>query len=137
MLNDEDVACADSLPYRVSKQISILRRHTRVPIIIDLEVTSSPQDQSYWELVEIGLQQAPDMITVSLDIQEDAAAPLTTSKGNSKIICATNTTESWTESWNANSRVYLDKEKILGCHAKGYVHSKIKHGQYHIPENCA
>lgn len=117
VLNDEDVACTSSLPFRVSKQISVLRRHTRVPIIIDFEVTASPQDQRYWELLEIGLQQAPDMITVSLDIQEDAATALATAKGNSKIIGTTNTAEAWTESWKANSRVYLDKTKMLGCHA--------------------
>ena len=117
VLNDEDVACTSNLPCRVSKQISVLRRHTRAPIILDIEVTASPRDQSYWELVEIGLQQAPDMITISLDVEEGAATALAAAKGNCKIIGTTSTAEAWTTSWNANSQVYLDKANLLGCHA--------------------
>lgn len=117
ILSDDDVACTTTLSYRLSKQISVLRRHTRVPIIIDLRVTASPQDQRHWKLVEIGLQHAPDMITVPLCIDDYAAIALAAAKGNTKIVGTTSTTETWTTHWNANSQIYLEKAKMIRCAA--------------------
>lgn len=117
VLDYADMKDMDTLRCRISKQMSFLKRHTRAPVIFDFDIIADSESQNYWDLFETGLRQAPDMITVSLDINEDPTTALAAARGSCKIIGTICTSEPWSMAWTANSQAYLKKAKALGCHA--------------------
>lgn len=116
LILDGDVENPNTLAHRISKQISFLRRHTRLPVIFDIGASENPNTTYYEDLLEIGFRQAPDMVMVSLDCMARADA-LTAAKGHAKII-GTWHTSTWPHVWEtAEWRSMYEKAKMLGCDA--------------------
>ncbi|RJE21248.1 Pentafunctional AROM polypeptide [Aspergillus sclerotialis] len=114
---DAEAEDMDSLACRISKHMSSLRRHTRAPIIFDIAHTAVFQSQHYWSLLEVGLRQAPDMITIPLDLPEDVFGSLNAARGHTKVIGIAHTSNSWSNIWNRASNMMYEKARSLRCDA--------------------
>lgn len=114
---DAEAEDMDSLSYRISKHMSSLRRHTRAPIIFDIAHTAEFQSQHYWGILEVGLRQAPDMITIPLDLPEDVFGSLNAARGHTKVIGIAHTSDSWSNIWNKASKMMYEKARSLRCDA--------------------
>lgn len=113
---DGDVENPNTLAHRISKHISFLRRHTRLPIIFDIGTSENPNNKYYEDLLEIGLRQAPDMVMVSLNFTAHADT-LTAAKGHAKII-GTWHTSTWSHVWETTEwQAMYEKARMLGCDA--------------------
>lgn len=100
------------------KQMAILRRHTRVPIILDICLHSGLKQSRYTNLLELVLRQIPDMITVSLDTEHAFADVLAVAKCHTKIIGTTQLSDRWpSEKDSPQWRIIYEKANSLGCDA--------------------
>ena len=117
LILDGDVENPNTVAHRVSKQISFLRQHTRLPVIFDIGTSENPNTTYYEDLLEIGFRQASDMVIVSLDCTARADA-LTAAKGHAKMIGVWHTPTAWSRVWESTTwRVMYKKAKILSCDA--------------------
>ncbi|KAJ9207612.1 quinate repressor protein [Paecilomyces variotii] len=106
--------CLSSL----SRQIAVLRRHTRVPIILDIHVQNGLEQARHADILQLALRQLPDMITVSLDTDYTLVDVLSVAKCHTKIIGTTQLSDRWpTEKDSLRWQIIYDKANSLGCDA--------------------
>ncbi|GAD92728.1 pentafunctional AROM polypeptide, putative [Paecilomyces variotii No. 5] len=112
--NFAEKKCSSSL----SRQMAVLRRHTRVPIILDIHAHFELDQARYADILQLALRQIPDMITVSLDTNYTLADVLAVAKCHTKIIGTTQLSDRWpTEKSSSQWRRIYDKANSLGCDA--------------------
>ncbi|KAH8432522.1 repressor protein [Aspergillus melleus] len=110
----------------VSKQVSLLRRSARVPIVLSIDIASSgvgasdpsvaQQRNTYFEVVEHGLRLGVEYLVVDLGSDRALLADAISSRGTTKIIGQTifkpSAHVTWEHEYNLSH--YLEAEK-LGC----------------------
>ncbi|KAF9887212.1 hypothetical protein FE257_010466 [Aspergillus nanangensis] len=107
---------------RVSRQLSVLRRHTRTPIMLDIRLPSNAALSRYQELLVLGLRLAVDIICMSLDCPDWAIERLVAQKGSS-IIVGTHTLAPGLH-WDYQSvRRYTKRANALGLDAVRFCQS--------------
>lgn len=106
----------------ISKQVAVLRRNTRIPVILSVDVSSikandNKQSSSpYFDILEHGLRLAVEYLAVDLDQDHSQLSRLISARGKTKIIGQQVFEPSSPIKWDDQScvSVYHDAEK-LGC----------------------
>lgn len=111
---------------RISKQVAVLRRHTRAPIIIDVPNPSVYDPVSYFRLLRLCLRSAPDLLTVPLTANSKYIDTLASAKGNTKLIGTFHRTEPWNDASTPPqlSRLH-DMARNLSCFAVRISHDPV------------
>lgn len=113
---DADTKNIELLSSRICKQISCLRSLTRAPILFDIE-NVSPLTQRYWELLDIGLRQAPHMATVALDFPDEMIDSLRAAKGYTTLIGTHEIATSWSNIDTSYLQTLCQKAGTIQCAA--------------------
>ncbi|KKY15805.1 putative repressor protein [Phaeomoniella chlamydospora] len=113
-----------SHPVILTKQISLLRRHVGVPIIITVDQTAELEEEqitdfdgeTYMAILEHALRLGVEFVSVNLNLEDDQIRRLNESKGFTKIIGHYVEQGSNTRSWEDPSweRQY-DRAAALSC----------------------
>lgn len=106
----------------ISKQVAVLRRHTRIPVILSIDMPSIKTNDGkqssnvYFEILEHGLRLAVEYLAVDLDQSRPQLSGIIRGRGKTKIIGQQIFEPSSPTKWNDSSCValYHDAEK-LGC----------------------
>lgn len=103
---------------RLSQRVAVLRKYCRVPVIIDLEISTKLSYAAQVNLFELVLRQAPEIIVVSLDTNPTIAKQLPLTRCHSSIIGKHHQKDSISESWDSKSlQNVFDKAKMPHCSA--------------------
>lgn len=118
----KDTTNKNDLAGRVARQFAILRRHTRVPIIVDIESSAWENPMEYHQVVGQVLRLAPDAFTCSLVHDENLIRKLDATKGHAKMIATYHQSLS-SENWTSPETYTLpDKAHGLGFDALRVTH---------------
>lgn len=106
----------------MSKQVALLRRHTKIPVILSVDMSSirtkdSKQPSSlYFEILGHGLRLAVEYLAVDIDQDRSQLSRVIGARGRTKIIGQQIFEPSSSTKWEDQSciSVYHDAEK-LGC----------------------
>lgn len=102
----------------VSKQVSLLRRRSRIPIIFSVDTASlARQHDPYFEILEHGLRLGVEYLAVDLGQDQNLLSRIIRSSGMTKIIGHYVFEPASCVSWEDEGcfSLYLEAEK-LGCH---------------------
>lgn len=103
---------------QLSQRVAVLRKYCHVPMIVDLEMSTTTSYIAQANLLELVVRQAPDIIVVSLDTSAVLAKQLQLAKCRSKIIGKYHQKGSVSEHWNWGTLPdVFDKASLLHCSA--------------------
>ena len=118
----KDTTDKNDLAERVARQFAILRRHTRVPIIVDIESSAWENSIEYHQMVEQVLRLAPDAFTRSLAHDENLIRELNAAKGHAKMIATYHQPLSLGKWTSPETYILPDKAHGLGFDALRITH---------------
>ncbi|KAJ5646558.1 hypothetical protein N7490_002930 [Penicillium lividum] len=104
------------LAARLSRYMAILRKHSRVAIIIDMAAISfkSLDTRAYENMLEMIIRLAPDALIISFDCNDELIKKLNSSKGATKIIVDFHEKESVGSSRNSlTPRILHERTRAL------------------------
>lgn len=105
----------------ISKQVAVLRRNARTPIILSIDISSTTPDKkrlssAYIDILEHGLRLAVEYLVVDLGHDKSQLERVIRSRGNTKIIGHHIFESSSRVKWNDEGCVTLYNEaEKLGC----------------------
>lgn len=108
------------MPTVISKQVSVLRRNARTPIILSVDTSSAGigdvQSTSYFDILKHALRLAVDYLVVNLDQNRSRLAQIICARRNTKIIGQHVFEASSRVKWEDDGCVSLYNEaENLGC----------------------
>lgn len=118
----KDTTDKNNLAEIVSRQFAILRRHARVPIIVDIESSAWENSVEYHQVVEQVLRLAPDAFTCPLTHDENLIRKLSAAKGHAKMVATYHQplpSEKWT---SPETYILPDRAHRLGFDALRITH---------------
>ncbi|KAJ5179025.1 hypothetical protein N7492_002235, partial [Penicillium capsulatum] len=106
----------------ISKQVAVLRRNTRTPVILSIDTSSvkttsnGKSPEPYFDILEHGLRLAVEYLVIDLDQSHSQLSKIVRGRGKTKIIGQKVWEPSSSINWEDESCVslYHDAEK-LGC----------------------
>jgi shikimate 5-dehydrogenase/3-dehydroquinate dehydratase/shikimate kinase len=108
----------ENLYFQLSRQIALLRKHSHVPVIIDLKAPATISAAGYVNLLELALRQAPDFIVISLDIDNSLVERLQLAKGRTGIVGKCHRSLPVSDNWNSKEwHDIYEKAEALKCSA--------------------
>lgn len=126
----KDTTDKDDLAERVARQFAILRRHTRVPIIVDIESSAWKNSVEYHQVVEQVIRLAPDAFTCSLVHDGNLIKKLNAAKGHAKMI-ATHHQSLSSKNWTSPETYILPDR----AHEFGFDALRITHEPNSLEDN--
>lgn len=118
LIIDRPQATIGSLQDVIAKQVAMLRRNTRSPILIEAPISSVHDQETYFRLLNLCLRTTPDFLAVDLGANSDQIKQLSFAKSSTKIVG----TKHFIEAFAAASRQqswehYYDKALYCHCQA--------------------
>ncbi|KAI9929758.1 hypothetical protein ASPWEDRAFT_110519 [Aspergillus wentii DTO 134E9] len=115
LILDLEVLPKDGLADRIARHMATIRKHARAPILV--EVSVSPTDSRYHELLEMLLRLAPDALSCSLSAGDDFIQKLNAIKGHTKTMAITHQPTPLTGNCTSRGLSILQKTQDLGFEA--------------------
>lgn len=118
-LRKEGPVFDDTIANHISRQIALVRRHIRLPIIYHIVADTSQatiEQDEYFSLLHHGLRLVPEYLCIDLQYNAHRIQHLIASKGKTKIIAHRVVSNPTEDGWDSQKRLAMvQRAQNLGC----------------------